>query len=256
MCYDWLVSHSVAANSLQQRSRRGGTGMINAIPNALSNHFIATIPNTSTESFTCRPIPGIPWCIPESSVFEPVIPIFGRLAQPEERPSSLDARIPGSRHRRQDLSYILAATLIMVRLLLGLRDIQRSNTLATKLPQEIIYVIQARIAEGNPILSSDEVLLSTNHVTKIATLKSHIRDLYAIVLEFNQFMWPALIKPGDHLIAQICESERVRPWSERRKGSIEAMQVALQSNYKAWAESEGAIELMTRLHHEGLLEGK
>jgi hypothetical protein len=71
-------------------------------------------------------------------------------------------------------------------------------------------------------------------------LERQIKQLYDAVDKSNKYVWLALLKPEDHLTA--------RP-QIYTFGSVPQMQLMLQYNYNAWAETPGAIGVI-----EGLLK--
>ena len=72
----------------------------------------------------------------------------------------------------------------------------------------------------------------------IAKLHEQVKLLYDAIKKANSHFWPALIRPGDNL--------KARPTSYGI-GDEGQMQLVLQYNYNAWAETPGAIGVIEEL---------
>lgn len=69
----------------------------------------------------------------------------------------------------------------------------------------------------------------------IGKLKKQVDTLFNAVNKANKYFWPALLKPGRHLMARpdMCV-----------RGTMGEMQEALGLTYDAWSETPGAIKFI------------
>jgi hypothetical protein len=133
------------------------------------------------------------------------------------------------------LSFIVAITLLKVKLLLDLKALEWSRSLDTKVPTEILDIIQQFVPRSPIILGNRDILGRRDHTAAIASLTAQVDLMYENVQTNNMYFWEALLEPGSHLTA--------RP-GEYSHGSIEEMQLALQHSYLSWVEMPGAVELI------------
>lgn len=125
-----------------------------------------------------------------------------------------------------DLGNIVAITLVKIRLLLAVRAGSEAKELLQSSPTF------SKI-DGKPGRKAREEI--------ITVLKSHVKMLYKAVAQANVYFWPALLSPKKHL------EERPPYFSA---GSIEEMQMVLKSDYFAWKESPGAVEVIKAIYHK------
>lgn len=136
-----------------------------------------------------------------------------------------------------DLNHSVCLTLLKIRMLGAFRAIEQTRVAGSEIPQELIDSMKAKYPlttrNGGAL---DDLADGNSLQSYIDTLESHIGDLYTIVNKANKHFWPALLDPEDHLYAG-------RP-DMYGPGSIEDMELALMYNYRAWAETPGAIEII------------
>ena len=134
-----------------------------------------------------------------------------------------------------EISHNVAATLLKIRLLLGVKKaLQSTVTLSEResLPPEVLNKIQDDLLRGTLGKRWDDMDF-TQRSELVNTLSSQIDKLYASVNKGNRYFWSALLKPEPHL--------KSRP-NMYSPGSAEEMKLVLQYNIHAWRESLGAIE--------------
>lgn len=117
------------------------------------------------------------------------------------------------------LSHLVAITLLKIRLMISLQNLQRAKQEAGPLlPRELLDNIRQYCA-SSAITRDPKMLERDDHTAVLRILRSQVKNLYAIVKEVNPHLWPALLHPGDHLSA--------RPTRFKRRG-LEHMQLILQ----------------------------
>ncbi|KAF2443284.1 hypothetical protein P171DRAFT_362221 [Karstenula rhodostoma CBS 690.94] len=136
------------------------------------------------------------------------------------------------------LTPLLAVTLLKIRRLIDLQAIQRVKLEAGPyVPQEIQDLITAHAV--SPVVAANRnIFQRQDHVPKIEELKRQIRRLYDRVLEANKYVWPAMVRPGNHLTATPRYAGT---------GTIQEMQTNLPYIYNAWSETPGAIGVIEEL---------
>lgn len=133
------------------------------------------------------------------------------------------------------LSQITATTLLKIRLMIDLQSIYQARELAgPHVPQEVLDVILEYVPYSS-VLRNIQDIKHEDIGQHIASLREQIGALYETVHKANPHFWPALIEPGNNLIA------RPTLYSFGDNGH---MQLALQHNYNAWTESPGAIDVI------------
>lgn len=143
---------------------------------------------------------------------------------------------------------IIAITLVKIRLLLEIRSWKDAKIIGKKVPQEIMDNIQQQLV--SPVLKNNpmtkEILEDEDEWEDWESdLKNQIQELYVCVHNANQYFWPALIRPGNHL--------KAHP-SAYSMGSVPEMQLHLRYSYKAWAETPGAIDIIKLCEKDELME--
>jgi hypothetical protein len=135
-------------------------------------------------------------------------------------------------HEYSSLSYLVAITLLKLRLMIDLQSLQRARREAgPHVPQEILDSIQQH-SISSIITSNPEILERVDHAPHIAKLGEQVKNLFTVIKQANKHFWPAMIKPGDNLKA------RPQLYGYGDQGQ---MQLTLQYNYNAWSETPGAI---------------
>lgn len=134
------------------------------------------------------------------------------------------------------LAFTSAITLLKIKFLLDLQDLQNSKLLRSRLPTEILADIQARIPRSS-LTNTRDILGRDSHLDMITALEAQIRDLHATVRGNNVHFWPALLSPGQHLTAKIQYTSR---------GSKSEASAALQDCYDAWVATPGALDYIRR----------
>jgi hypothetical protein len=137
-----------------------------------------------------------------------------------------------------DLAPLLAITLLKIRLLIDLKAIQRVKREAGPVvPQEILDVINTH-AVSSVVAANRDILERQDLAPQIQELEAQIRNLYDTVRKANKYVWPAMVRPGNHLTARPGYSSA---------GTIKEMQVKLPYIYNAWSETPGAIGVIEEL---------
>ena len=136
-----------------------------------------------------------------------------------------------------NFNHVIAATLLKIRLLLGVKQALKSSTTLREcrlLPAELFNKIQDSLMDS--ILGRRwDGMDATQRSHLVDTLSSQIDKLYLAAEKANTYFWSALLSPGSHLEA--------RPDSFSN-GSIEEMQLTLQHSIHAWRETPGALEII------------
>lgn len=133
------------------------------------------------------------------------------------------------------LSHTVGLTLLKIKLLLSVQALQNASMLAEKVPQEILDAICSQLVRSTLIADHENIINSSDKTALIQKLRGQIKILYRAVDAQNKHFWPALLKPGKHLTAQ---PDAYSP------GSVQHMQIVLMYNYAAWAETQGAIDVI------------
>ena len=136
------------------------------------------------------------------------------------------------------LHHCVIITLLKIRLLIDVRELQNASVIRQKVPQEILDTILSQLVSGTVVAENKDVMNAQDQTATIGTLEAQIQELHEAGDGMNKFFWPALLDPGEHLHA--------RPGTYS-KGSLEEMQVVLQYNYDAWTETPGAIDKIREL---------
>jgi hypothetical protein len=133
------------------------------------------------------------------------------------------------------LSHVVAITLLKIRLIIDLQSLQRARAFAgPHVPRELFDVIQQHSTLSN-ITNNSKYTDREDLTPQIRGLRAQILILFEAVHKANMFFWPALVEPANHLRA------RATAYGE---GDKRQMQLALQQNYNAWAETPGAIDVI------------
>ena len=133
------------------------------------------------------------------------------------------------------VSHNVAATLLKIRLLLGVKKaLQSTATLSEResLPPEVLNKIQDDLLSGTLGKRWDDMTFAQRSKL-VDTLSSQIDKLYKSVNKGNKHFWSGLLKPEPHL--------KSRP-DMYEHGGADQMVLILQYNIEAWRESPGAIE--------------
>jgi hypothetical protein len=134
-------------------------------------------------------------------------------------------------------SNTVSVTLLKIRLLLDVRDLQNSTAMGEKLPQEALDNIPGQLV-STIFAKNKDIMEGKDQSALIEKLESQVMKLYTAVKRENKYFWSALLQPGAHLTA--------RPVSYSY-GSLEQMQLVLQYNYDSWVETPGAIDVVRDL---------
>lgn len=137
-----------------------------------------------------------------------------------------------------DLSHVAAIALLKIKLLVDLQALQNTGNLELFFPAEIAQHIQRYVVRSPIMLSKKGVMMDpADCQLQIEVLSVQFDRLYKAVYQANRHFWQALLSPKNHL--------KARPESFS-SGSIEQMQLILQSSIDAWTETYGAIPLIKR----------
>jgi hypothetical protein len=128
------------------------------------------------------------------------------------------------------LHFLAAVTLLKIRLLLDLRDLQ--NAIDSSTDRSTIS-LRSTIISGNA-----EIIARRKYTNLITKLEDQIEELYGLVEDANEFFWPAIRAPERHI--------RTRPMACSR-GSREEMQTAVVCAYEAWFNTSGALEYVMQM---------
>ncbi|KAF7186711.1 Rho GTPase-activating protein gacZ, partial [Pseudocercospora fuligena] len=139
-------------------------------------------------------------------------------------------------HKYGGIAEMAAMTLIKLRLLFDIRELEQRSPVGEKVPQEILDLVREQMASD--IISRNESLMSD--IRNGVSLKPHIQKLegqldvlFQAAKQNNECFWPAIVNPGSALTA--------RP-ATYSMGSREEMELKLQYLYEAWEETPGAVE--------------
>ncbi|MCJ1284710.1 hypothetical protein MMC26_004046 [Xylographa opegraphella] len=106
-----------------------------------------------------------------------------------------------------------------------------------KVPQEVLDKVRGYLV--SPVVGERKDIMNlTDQSPLIRKLEGQVQELYSRVKKSNKHFWPALLKPGKHLVVQK---------ESHSSGSVEHMQVVLQTYFDAWVETPGAIEVIKEL---------
>ncbi len=139
--------------------------------------------------------------------------------------------------RFADLSFVVAGALIKIRLLLDVKALRDSTVLGEKVPQEVHDNIR-----GQPVSSivagRKDIMESKDLTELIEKLESQVEEIYKAVAALNEFMWPALLRPGKNLTAKLLGYAM---------GTPAHMRIVLRYSYASWVETPGAIDMIRDL---------
>lgn len=134
-----------------------------------------------------------------------------------------------------DLSHTVAVTLLKIKVLLDLKDLQSSTELGKIIPQEILDNTKRFLPRTTIISEDKDIMICTDHAARIEKLSSQVEKLYTTVNGYSPHFWQMLMKPGQHLEA------RPQAYSPN---SIEEAQLVLQYSFDSWNETPGALEII------------
>jgi len=137
-----------------------------------------------------------------------------------------------------DLSHTVGMALLKIKLLFSVQALRNAWMLAEKVSQEILDAICLELASGTLMADREDIINWRDLTELIRELQGQIRMLYWAVDAQNEHFWPALLEPGRHLTA--------RP-DAFSHGSVQHMQIMLMYSYAAWAETQGANEVVREL---------
>ncbi|OBT81374.1 hypothetical protein VE02_09963 [Pseudogymnoascus sp. 03VT05] len=162
---------------------------------------------------------------------------WGDLDEPYLDLKDQNALEPPVLFARAGLSHSISVTLLKIRILFDLQALKSAAVIGQKLPQEVLDNIRYQMA-SNIISQRRDIIESDNLDPLIDDFQTQVSDMYNAVDKSNRYFWPALLRPGDNLIA--------RPGAYSR-GSKEEMQLKLLYSYNSWAETPGAIDYIRAL---------
>ena len=140
-----------------------------------------------------------------------------------------------------DLNHCVAITLLKIKLLMVVRELQNASVIGKKVPQEILDGVRSQLISGSIVSENKNVINAQDQTALIVNLEMQIEELHEAVDHHNEYFWPALLDPEEHLSAQ------PETYSH---GSFEEMQIVLQHSYDAWTETPGAIDMIRQLEPE------
>ena len=139
-----------------------------------------------------------------------------------------------STHRWGHLSHTVALTLLKLRLKLNVQILQKTSIIGSKVPQEIMDNIRGQ-AVGNIVSERKDIMNATDLTPLNKKLDTQIQALIEGVKRQNPHFWKGLLQPENHLTAR---PEAYSP------GSVQEMQLVLQSSYNSWIETPSAMDLL------------
>jgi hypothetical protein len=134
-----------------------------------------------------------------------------------------------------NLSHTVAVTLLKIKVLLDLKDLQNSTELDKIIPQEVVDNIKRFLPRTTIISGDKDTMICTDHAARIEKLSSQVEKLYTAIKGYSPRFWQMLMKPGQHLQA--------RPQMYSPK-SMEEAQLVLQYSFDSWNETPGALEMI------------
>ena len=137
-----------------------------------------------------------------------------------------------------DLNLCVAVTLLKIRLLMHVRDLQNASVIGEKVPREILDGVRSQLVSGSILAENRDIMNYQDQTALIVNLEVQVEELHKAVDHMNKYFWSALLDPNEHL--------NTHPRSDR-KGSLEEMQLGLQHCYIAWTETPGAIDMIRLL---------
>jgi hypothetical protein len=129
----------------------------------------------------------------------------------------------------------VAVTLLKIKVLLDLKDLQSSTELGKIIPQEVVDNIKRFLPRTTIISGDKDIMICTDHAARIEKLSLQVEKLYTAVKGYSPYFWQMLIKPGQHLEA--------RPQMYSPK-SMEEAQLVLQYSFNSWNETPSALEMI------------
>ena len=136
------------------------------------------------------------------------------------------------------LHHCVAITLLKIKLLVDVRELQNASVIGNKVPQEILDGVRSQLVSGSIVSEKKNVMNAQDQSALIVNLEVQIEELHETIDCMNRYFWPALLDPEEHLITQ--------PESYSH-GSFEEMQIVLQQTYDAWTETPGALDMIRQL---------
>ena len=143
------------------------------------------------------------------------------------------------------LNDYVAITLLKIKLLMDVRELQNASVIGKKVPQEILDGVRSQLVSGSIVSKNKNAMNAQDQTLLIKNLEMQIEKLHEAVDRHNEYFWPALLDPEEHLSAQ-------PEWYSR--GSFGEMQIVLQRNYDAWTETPGAVDMIRQLQPESETE--
>lgn len=150
-------------------------------------------------------------------------------------------RYPGSgflKHMEQpDLSLMINMTLIKIRLLISVKNIQAHKSDQQALEVYVFYHHDNAIQK----ISRDSVLQIDETVLELG---KHIEATYSMVIRQDPSFWKALLEPAEYLATEV--PQRLDP-GQWRIDVLPVRRLKIQHCYKAWKESPGAFDILASL---------
>ncbi len=134
-----------------------------------------------------------------------------------------------------NLSHTVAVTLLKIKVLLDLKDLQGSTELVNIIPQEIVDNTKRFIPRSTIISGDKDIMICMNHAARIEELSSQVEKLYTAVKGYSPHFWQMLMNPGRHLEA---------PPQVYSPQSLEEARLVLQYSFDSWNETPGALEMV------------
>lgn len=135
------------------------------------------------------------------------------------------------------LSPAVATTLLKIKLIIDLTNMENSAVLVAKAPQEIVDHIQNFVPRSTIVSENAKIMGGTKEYREeiMKKLNTQIEQLFKSVESNNKHFWKALLDPHSHL--------QKRPGGYT-PGSLQEMQLVLGYSYASWKETSGALELV------------
>ncbi|KAK2599666.1 hypothetical protein N8I77_011400 [Diaporthe amygdali] len=142
-----------------------------------------------------------------------------------------------------DLSHFVCVTLIKVRILLDLQQMQNATrAFQGSMPRELIDKVRGQELVSSVVASRQDIVQASAEETAelVQLVKKQVKTLFDTVSRVSPTFWSLLVDPDS------VPSNRPKAYS---LGSMEVAFVTLTYNYGSWKETPGSIEVI-----KGLME--
>lgn len=134
-----------------------------------------------------------------------------------------------------DIDFVVATTLLKVKLSIDLKNLRTSQELKSKLPLEIVHLVRDSIPRSNIILSCSKKMHQANYDLDIAKLDKQIDVLVEMGQKVNPFIWRAYMRAYHHDTTEY-------PTSISSSQHMREAKKVLEYSLPTWKETDGAID--------------